>query len=248
MVRTRRNLEIDAHRRSDNCACDASTCRHKQSKRSSLTTLVVVTLLLSWTARAFADEYTLKAAWLLQFGKLFKWPNEGNANPPADFHIGVLGNNPFSNNLMTRMRRIRILNRRVVVTHISDTRNHDFSSYQILFVKGASRQEIRRVNNQTMNRPRNKVPVLIVSDTPGTANGAISNSAAISFRIRDNRIRLEINTSVLTRSRIVKRPNQSAVWRGLPNVDYVRAPAQKKKTAPKKTQPKKAQKKNSNES
>jgi hypothetical protein len=66
----------------------------------------ILLLALGWLAMASLEarasipsEYAVKAAFLLNFGKFVSWPESDFQNPGAPLVIGVLGNNPFHEDL-----------------------------------------------------------------------------------------------------------------------------------------------------
>jgi hypothetical protein len=105
-----------------------------------------------------APEYRIKAAFLYYFARFVDWPDKAFATPDAPFVIGVLGKNPFGDELEAVVGNRTIKGHHVVVR--SFERIEECRACHLIFV---SRSEERRLTEilQTLKR----LPVLSMGES-----------------------------------------------------------------------------------
>ena len=137
-------------------------------------------------------EYTIKAAYIYQFGRYVEWPAQAFANEHAPLVIGVLGADPFGNLLEEISRTKRIGDRPIVIRRFASAAEYSYS--HILFVPASVDQEQKTRILQKLQG----VPTLIVGEEPGFAE----RGGTINFFLDENKIRFEINTEVARRDQL----------------------------------------------
>lgn len=104
-------------------------------------------VLLVW--QAFGDaalqttEYQIKAAFLYNFAKFSEWPAQTFPNENAPIYIGVLGDDPFENNLELTVSGKQINNRPFVIKRFASGKKIDFC--HILFVSRSEKRDWPRI-------------------------------------------------------------------------------------------------------
>jgi hypothetical protein len=131
---------------------------------------------------AAASEYQIKAVFLFNFAQFVDWPPSVFASPDAPFCIGVLGDDPFGENLDEVVRGEHVGNRPIVVKRVRQV--EDVEHCQMLYI---SRSESRQLGS-VLARVRER-PILTVADLRGFAE----NGGIIGFVMEANRVRLHVN-------------------------------------------------------
>ena len=128
------------------------------------------------------SEYQLKAAFLYNFAKFIDWPPEVLADDKASFVIGVLGNNPFGNNLEQIVAGKKINARPIVIQVLQNAT--EAGHCQILFISSSEKKrftEIIQILHGTA--------VLTVSET----DQFIESGGMVNFVPDASKIRFQIN-------------------------------------------------------
>ena len=121
------------------------------------------------------DEYRVKAALLLNFLKFTEWPDASSQDPLL---VGVLLPDPFSSQLDEAARAMKVAGRRVEIRRFRKL--GDARLCHILFVP-------RDAEYVAADLPR--AGRLTVGETPTF----LSSGGIISFYLRDNQVRFEID-------------------------------------------------------
>jgi hypothetical protein len=156
-----------------------------------LSTLLMIFL---WTPVVYAQdvsqEFQLKLAFIINFGRFINWPEETFKDNQSELDLCVLGKNPFGNALSEVVGK-KVGNRSLVVKKITS-----YSKEQrchLLYV-GAS-----DLGQQTGLLPALKgEPIVTVSD----GAGFVAAGGSIEFVIRDDKLSFIINNSALKESGI----------------------------------------------
>jgi hypothetical protein len=136
-----------------------------------------------------ADEYPVKAAFLFNFAKFVEWPVAAFKGPEDPLAICVLGQNPFGTALEDVVRDKAVANRAFVVRGVLNTQQA--TSCQILFVSASERKRFRILLDELKGRS-----ILTVGEADDfTASGGI-----INFRLKDARVRIEIDAKAAERA------------------------------------------------
>ena len=155
----------------------------------------VVAAVGSSTALAQEDisrEYTIKAAYLYNFGRYVTWPEGAFSEADTPFVIGVLGTDPFGEVLDTIAAEKKIEGRRIEVRRFASL--DQYTPCHILFVNHSVDPEeqldvIRRLGDS---------PVLLVGETPAFAE----RGGVMNFFVEENKVRFEINPLAAERAQL----------------------------------------------
>jgi hypothetical protein len=129
-------------------------------------------------------EYQIKAAFLFNFGQFVTWGPGAFADADAPFVIGVLGDDPFGPTLDALVAGETVQGRRAEIARYRGV--EEVGACQILFISSSEAARLDRVFAALAGRS-----ILLV----GEAEGFADRSGMIRFRVVDNRLRLEINTT-----------------------------------------------------
>jgi hypothetical protein len=151
---------------------------------TQLALALAVAMIFQASARAQADEYHVKAAFLLNFAKFVEWPTQTFRTPSDPIVICVLGQNPFGNALEETISGKSVGGRTLSVREISGTQ-HPWSC-QILFVNSSALNQFRSVIGHIKG-----AGVLSV----GEAEGFTADGGVINLRVEHGSVRLEINVA-----------------------------------------------------
>jgi uncharacterized protein DUF4154 len=127
-------------------------------------------------------KYQIEALFLFNFAKYVDWPAGAFTNAAAPIVIGVMGTDPFGDNLQHTIEGKAVNGRPFVIKHL--TSDSDVSGCQILFVRDLEPSR----EDEILDKAR-ALPVLTVAEAqPSTRNGSI-----INFVLKSGNVRLEIN-------------------------------------------------------
>jgi hypothetical protein len=157
----------------------------------------VATLALALTALPASDpgeaqppsEYEVKAAFLYNFAKFVKWPEEEPLGPT--FVVAVLGKDPFGEILDRTLAGKTILDRKVEVRRIDTV--DGASGVQILFIGSSEKGRLGEIL-----KALGDASVLTV----GEMEGFPERGGMIAFRLREDLVRFEINLDQVNRAHL----------------------------------------------
>ena len=129
------------------------------------------------------EDY-VKAAFLYNFAKFIKWPNQTFATPESPLVLCILGKNPFGGALSSISKK-KIRGRNLVIKQCINL-NH-IKSCNILFISKSKHTEINNITKRLK-----KMPVLTVSDV----DEFIEHNGIIGMTKVKNKIRFQINFRV----------------------------------------------------
>jgi hypothetical protein len=127
-------------------------------------------------------EYQLKAAFLFNFAKFIDWPSTSFSDASSPFVIGVLGENPFGDDLQKLISQKQVGTHPLVVQSIASV--SDARKCHILFISNSETSKLRQILEGLRG-----ASVLTV----GESEGFISDGGMISFVIEAQKIRFRIN-------------------------------------------------------
>jgi hypothetical protein len=139
---------------------------------------------------AINRESTIKAAYLYNFGRYVRWPSGTFRSDQDSFVIGVLGADTLDVDLDRIARAKKIEGRSIVIRRFTSLKK--YSPCHVLFVPASVKPEQQL---ETIGRLQ-KVPVLLVGETPGFAE----RGGTVNFFIEENKIRLQINQQAAERA------------------------------------------------
>ena len=142
-------------------------------------------------------EYTIKAAYLYQFGHYVEWPAETFADGQAPLVIGVLRNDALGNlvldDILKEIARTKSIGGRpIVVAHFPSMAQ--YTTCHILYVPATAGPD----EQAAAIRQVGQSPVLLVGEQPGFA----ALGGTVNFIVENNKIRFEINTATAARQRL----------------------------------------------
>jgi hypothetical protein len=161
--------------------------------RSPLVLLAIIVAGLSARragAQSVADEYQVKAAYILNFARFVEWPQD--VLPPfAPLTIAVVGNDPFGGSLENVLRGSSANGHaiRVRYLHWNDT----LSQCQIIFISASEEPHLPQILRNLGN-----AGVLTISDIDRFS----LRGGVIEFRMVGNRVRFDIDRAPAIASRL----------------------------------------------
>lgn len=123
------------------------------------------------------EEYSLKAAFALNFSRLTRWPDD------SDEHINfcIMGNHTVQN-------AFKIVNNQSINNKISQlriiNRDKEITGCQILFITGISHNNLRKLYSSARNHP-----ILTISEVEDISR----SGAIINFVKNADKIRFQVN-------------------------------------------------------
>jgi hypothetical protein len=133
-------------------------------------------------SEAAPSEHQVKAVWLLNFARFCEWPTNAFAHRDGPFLVGVMGKDPFGNNLEKAFEGKSFKGRPFAFRRIST--GEEAKGCQILFVQESDRRKTRDLAQKLQ-----RLPILTVGD----ANEFLDDGGIINFLLKDNTVRFEIN-------------------------------------------------------
>lgn len=158
--------------------------RHGWRVLAIVATWLVATPLGVGLARAQGgpSEYQVKAAFLFNFVQFVEWPADAFAEKGAPITIGVLGDDPFGQNLVETVRGERVSGHELRVRRFR--RAEEVTGCQLLFVSQSEGERLDAILATLRGRP-----VLLVSDIDGFAG----RGGMIGMTMEQGRVKLQIN-------------------------------------------------------
>jgi hypothetical protein len=136
-------------------------------------------------------EYQVKAAYMLNFLKFVEWPGDPNADIHERWIIGIVGENPFRDELT------QIITGKTVQGHELEVRQfqpgEDFRGCRVLFISASEKKRL-----PTMLAALNGSSVLTVGDM----DHFIESGGMIQFVMEEKRVRFAIDISASSRARL----------------------------------------------
>ena len=145
------------------------------------------------------SEYQLKAAFLYNFAKFVEWPSEALPQNNSPFVIGILGENPFADDLKKTVAGKKVSDHPIDVVPFSTAA--EATNCHILFISSSEKTRLAEIFKSLQG-----VPILTVGETEQfTEAGGMVNfvreANKIRFQINDNTAkvaRLKISSKLLS--------------------------------------------------
>lgn|SRR2546426_2133249 len=128
------------------------------------------------------SEYQVKAAFLFNFAKFVEWPPTAYAEPTSPIVIGILGENPFGDDLERTIRGKTVNNRPFAIKEIRSLPGA--TNCHILFISTSEKKRFSEIFEGLRG-----VGVLTVGET----ERFVETGGMINFVKDANRIRFQIN-------------------------------------------------------
>jgi hypothetical protein len=155
------------------------------------TFLMVLALVAAHAAaRTTAEEFEVKAAFLLRFVDYVEWPVNDAMPAGGPMHVCVLGHDPFGQVLDALVRARSTTQRPIELHHVATARTASEQCH-VVYVGRDDRAALRR----DLGRLRD-APVLTV----GEHVGFLDAGGIISLRTEDDRIRLAVSLRAAERA------------------------------------------------
>lgn len=154
------------------------------SATARFATCLGVVLMPGLTTLSIADstiskEYKVKAAFIYNFAKFVEWPAQKLADNTAPIVIGVLGPNPFGDELENTLKGRPINGRTVIVRQFDNL--EAAKAAHLLFIS---------LNDESKLRKALKEYGIL---TVGQSESFARNGGMITFTFEDDKLRFEIN-------------------------------------------------------
>ena len=152
----------------------------------------------AWLAAPQADyaqqpptEYQVKAAYLFNFLKFVEWPDDPSSNLNGRWVIGIIGENPFGDDLAQAVSGKVVQGRLLQVRQF--TTMEDLRACHILFISASEKKRLPAILSALGSSS-----VLTVADMENfnTAGGMIQ------FVMEDGSVRFAVNVTSTTRARL----------------------------------------------
>lgn len=135
---------------------------------------------------AQTSEYEMKAIAFEKLSLFIEWPAHTFDKAKEEFIIGILGKNPFGNNLEEVYKVRKIKNKNVKIIYIKDI--YQVADCHILFISKTEKNELKKILDFTKTKP-----ILTIADSEGFAEAG----CFINFYNYENKLRFEINQKAL---------------------------------------------------
>jgi len=153
--------------------------------------VIILTLLPLWlplvgsiegAQEAQPTEYQLKAAFLFNFAMFVEWPQQAFVERTSPFIIGVLGENPFHDDLQKALQNKRIDDHPLVVREIRLPA--EATNCHLLFISASEKKRLPEVLQVLKGKS-----VLTVSEMDGFTD----EGGMINFVLQGTKVRFQIN-------------------------------------------------------
>lgn len=152
--------------------------------RAKVVVCVLISLCTSFSGTAQQTEYSVKAAFILNFLKFIQWPTES-----GPFRITVLGKNPFGTSLDEVFKDKTVRGRKIQVKYGAWGQQIDAD---LVFVPASEKEKFGELASLA-----NK-PIVVVGESPGFAK----KHGMINFTLVRDRVAFEINPKMATSSKV----------------------------------------------
>lgn len=139
---------------------------------------------VSYADLPIAEEYQVKAVFLLNFASFITWPPSAFASPSAPFNICILGEDPFGVEVDITVENEKIEGHAVAVQRLSNLKNT--TPCQILFISQSEKDNLTNFLTALQQRP-----ILTVSDN----DEFVKNGGMIQFFKQGTKVRFLVDPS-----------------------------------------------------
>ena len=139
-------------------------------------------------------EYQVEAAFLYHFAKYVTWPPQAFAGPDDPILIGVLGEDPFGDDLKQTLAREKPVQGRPLKV-VSGRNPAELARCHILFISASETPRLKQ-HFEVLERARS------AALTVGESKDFLDVGGAIRFVVEKNKVRFEIATRAAERAGI----------------------------------------------
>lgn len=150
--------------------------------------------LLSFAAGAQESQpsqYQVKAAFLFNFAKFVEWPPESFAEETAPLVIGILGDDPFGDDLERTIHGKSINNHLLVIKQLHSLA--ETTNCHVLFISASEQKRLAEIFSGLHG-----TSILTVSETEGFTEAG----GMINFVLENKKIRFQINADAAKTARL----------------------------------------------
>jgi hypothetical protein len=148
-------------------------------------------------------EYQIKAAFLFNFAKFVQWPPGGFAAPNSPIVIGVLGDNPFHNDLERTIQNKLVDYHPLLIREFHSPA--EATNCQILFISASEKKQLPEILKILRGSS-----ILTVSET----EGFVEAGGIINFMQAGTKLRFQINQESATKAGLkISSKLLSLAWR-----------------------------------
>lgn len=137
------------------------------------------------------SEYQVEAAFLFNFTKFVEWPDGSFDSPQAPIVVGIIGDDPFGDDLDRMIAGQIVQGHRLVIRR--ERWGDDLRRCQVLFVSASEHDHRSRILESV-----HSAGVLTVSDMEGFAEAG----GVIEFVVEQKRVRFIVNLDAATQDRL----------------------------------------------
>ncbi len=127
-------------------------------------------------------KYQVEAVFLFNFAKYVDWPPTAFTNDAAPIVIGVLGTDPFGDNLQHAVEGKTINGRLFIIKHL--TADADLRGCHILFISDSEAARMEEILDKA-----GTLPILTV----GEGEVSAKKNGIVKFVLKEGKVRLEID-------------------------------------------------------
>jgi hypothetical protein len=156
--------------------------------------ITLMTLVCASAARSDdveANEYEIKAAYLLNFANFVDWPGAANADPRTPLRLCLLGSDPLSSALSRMVADNLTRGSSVLLRRVS--RTGPVSDCQILYISPSESKFVPQIIASLRS-----ASILTVGESDQFA----AQGGMIQLTVEDNRIRFKINPTAVEQARL----------------------------------------------
>lgn len=145
------------------------------------------------TSEIEAGEYQIKAAYLYNFIKFVEWPDSVFTDPEEPIVLGILGHDPFGNEIDQMLANKLVKGRSVVIKRYN--RNDVINDCHLLFISDSEKSYLSHLLQTKLGNS----PILNIGDMDNyTESGGM-----VQFITQNDNIHFAINLKAVNKSGIV---------------------------------------------
>ena len=128
------------------------------------------------------SEYQVKAAFLYKFTRFIEWPEAAFSRTNSPFVVGIIGENPFGQELERAVKNKEVNGHGFIVKEIKTLA--EAKACHVLFISQSERRRLPEIIGAVAT-----LPVLTVSET----DRFLALGGIINFLVEENKVRFEIS-------------------------------------------------------
>jgi len=144
-------------------------------------------------------EYQIKAAFLYNFAKFVDWPAQAFENQKSEFIIGILGDNPFGEDLARIVAGKNVNERTISIQKFTDS--EDILKCHILFISTSEKNRLPEIIEKLKGRAVLTVSEMERFNESGGIINFVREASKIRFQINDpaaKAIQLKISSKLMS--------------------------------------------------